>query len=43
MKNYIKKNLTPIVFGFAIGVIVCNLIDTTESIILKIELIRSEK
>lgn len=39
MKDYIKDNLTPLLIGVSIALIIIKIIDVVESIILKIALI----
>jgi len=39
MKNYIEKNLEPILIGFTIAYIFCKIIDFMDDVIVKIALI----
>jgi hypothetical protein len=42
MKTYIIENLTPILIGFAVGILSCYFIDIIHDIIIKIALINNK-
>ena len=43
MKEYIRKNLTPIAVGLALGLTISSILSTVESIVVKIALIHEER
>jgi len=42
MKNYIKNNYVPLLFGFVLGVVFCYVLNLIDNIIIKIVLINSK-